>query len=154
MLEKAGRLEAAARAYADARSRWDALPRPSEAAVAAEAQGRCLLARGDRAGEGLLIEALAAFERLAASWDSARVRRTLRAHGVALPYPWSGGRRRYGTELSPREQEIVRLVAAGRSNREIAEELVLSLRTVEGHVARAMRKAGVRSRRALGGVSL
>ena len=147
--EAEGALEEATRAYAGARAAWIELPRPSEAAVAAEAEGRCRLARGDRAGEALLLEALASFERLGATWDFARVRRTLRDHGVALPYPWSGGRRRYGMQLSPREEEVVRLAAAGRSNREIAAELVLSLRTVEGHVARAMRKLGVRSRREL-----
>ncbi len=144
--EAEGRFEPAARAYASARRAWDELPRPSEAAVAAEAEGRSLLAQGDRRGEQLLSAALASFERLGAFWDVRRVRRTLREHGVELP---SGGRKPYGTRLSPREEQVVRLAAAGRSNREIAEELVLSPRTVEGHVARAMRKLGIHSRRAL-----
>ena len=147
--EAEGELAQAIRAYAGARRAWNELPRPSEAAVASELEGRCLVQLGDRRGEQLLLDALAAFERLGASWDFTRVRRTLRAHGLALPYPWSGGRRRYGTELSPREEQVVRLAASGRSNREIADELVLSLRTVEGHVARSLRKLGVRSRRDL-----
>ena len=57
------------------------------------------------------------------------------------------GRRGYGSELSPREREVVRLVAQGKTNRDIAELLFLSKRTVDSHVATAMRKLGVRSRR-------
>ncbi|MBX7431369.1 LuxR C-terminal-related transcriptional regulator [Mycobacterium sp. Y57] len=48
--------------------------------------------------------------------------------------------------LTPREREIAELVAAGLSNREIAEQLVLSVRTVEGHVYRACFKLGVADR--------
>lgn len=49
-------------------------------------------------------------------------------------------------ELTTREQEIVGLVARGLSNREIAEKLWLSPRTVENHRLRAMRRIGVTSR--------
>ncbi|NQX33753.1 LuxR family transcriptional regulator [Herbiconiux sp. VKM Ac-2851] len=48
--------------------------------------------------------------------------------------------------LSGREQEIARMAAEGRSNREIAETLVLSVRTVETHLLRVYRKLGVRGR--------
>lgn len=48
--------------------------------------------------------------------------------------------------LTRREREIVHLAAAGRSNRAIADELVLSVRTVEGHLARAYAKLGVERR--------
>jgi DNA-binding CsgD family transcriptional regulator len=51
--------------------------------------------------------------------------------------------------LSAREAEIARLVAAGLTNRAIANQLVLSVRTVEGHVLRASAKLGVDSRDAL-----
>lgn len=51
--------------------------------------------------------------------------------------------------LSAREAEIARLVAAGLTNRAIASQLVLSVRTVEGHVLRASAKLGVDSREAL-----
>ncbi|WP_443217910.1 ATP-binding protein [Pseudonocardia sp. TMWB2A] len=44
--------------------------------------------------------------------------------------------------LTPREREVVALVARGRTNREIAAELVLSHRTVEGHVGRILTKLG------------
>ncbi len=52
--------------------------------------------------------------------------------------------------LSPREREIAELVVADQSNREIAEQLVLSVRTVEGHVYRACFKLGVADRDELG----
>lgn len=43
-------------------------------------------------------------------------------------------------ELTPVELQIVRLVAQGRSRRDIADELGLSLKTVDWHVARGRRK--------------
>jgi DNA-binding NarL/FixJ family response regulator len=51
-----------------------------------------------------------------------------------------------GDELTPREQEVVKLVAEAHTNREIAEILGLSEKTVENHRANAMRKLGMRDR--------
>ena len=51
-----------------------------------------------------------------------------------------------GETLSPREIEVLRLVAQGASNRTIPERLVLSEETVKSHVARILRKLGVASR--------
>lgn len=48
--------------------------------------------------------------------------------------------------LSPREREVVRLVAVGRTNREIAQDLFLSPRTVDMHVRNILRKLDCRSR--------
>ncbi len=45
--------------------------------------------------------------------------------------------------LSPREREVLSLIAAGRSNDEIAKELYLSVRTVERHVSNIYAKVGV-----------
>ncbi len=45
--------------------------------------------------------------------------------------------------FTPRELEVLRLVAAGASNAEIADELVLSVRTVERHVSNIYLKVGV-----------
>jgi len=50
--------------------------------------------------------------------------------------------------LSPREREVVALVAVGMSNREIAERLVISEHTVHRHVTSILRKLGLRSRAA------
>jgi len=50
------------------------------------------------------------------------------------------------TLLTSREREVLRLAAAGHSNREIAEALGLGLGTVKQHLARAYRKLGVRRR--------
>ena len=50
--------------------------------------------------------------------------------------------------LTAREVEILRLVAAGRSDREIADALVLSARTVSNHVAHILLKTGADNRAA------
>jgi Bacterial regulatory proteins, luxR family/AAA ATPase domain len=52
----------------------------------------------------------------------------------------------FGARLSPREREVARLVAAKRSNREIARALEISVRTVEHHVEAAFSKLGIRAR--------
>lgn len=50
------------------------------------------------------------------------------------------------SELSDREEEVLRMIAWGYSNKEIASRLELSVKTVEVHKANAMRKLGMRSR--------
>jgi DNA-binding NarL/FixJ family response regulator len=50
--------------------------------------------------------------------------------------------------LSDREVEVLRLIASGRSNREIAAELVISEHTVRRHLSNIYRKIGVTSRSA------
>jgi DNA-binding NarL/FixJ family response regulator len=52
-------------------------------------------------------------------------------------------------ELTGREAQLVELASAGLSNQEIAQRLVLSVRTVESHLYRAMRKLGASDRREL-----
>jgi DNA-binding CsgD family transcriptional regulator len=52
-------------------------------------------------------------------------------------------------KLTPREAQLVKLVSEGMSNPEIAERLVLSVRTIESHLYRAMQKLGVSDRREL-----
>lgn len=50
------------------------------------------------------------------------------------------------THLSAREAEVIRLIAWGHSNKEIARRLDLSVKTVEVHKANSMKKLGMRSR--------
>lgn len=57
----------------------------------------------------------------------------------------STGDGNHAPHLTPREQEIVRLVASGRSNKEAANTLGISTRTVETHRASIMRKLGITS---------
>ncbi|WEV27726.1 AAA family ATPase [Streptomyces sp. 71268] len=102
---------------------------------------------GEASGAGLAGELAALAERFAAlgaTRDAARCRRVLRGNGVSTPS--RRGRRGYGDQLSPREREVARLVALGHTNREIADVLFLSPRTVEQHVAKVLRKLNVASR--------
>ena len=48
--------------------------------------------------------------------------------------------------LTPREMEVLRLIAEGHTNRQIAEVLSISVRTVESHRANLMGKLGLHSR--------
>jgi DNA-binding CsgD family transcriptional regulator len=57
-----------------------------------------------------------------------------------------------GLPLKGRQREVVELAVAGLSNREIAERLVMSVRTVEGHLYRACQRVGVNTRDELGTV--
>lgn len=50
------------------------------------------------------------------------------------------------TDLTPRELEILRLVLAGKTNREIAIEISISVKTVEFHLGNIYRKTSVQTR--------
>ena len=75
-----------------------------------------------------------------------RVDRALALCGRARSDP---ERKRYRESLTSQESVIARLVADGRTNREVAAELFLSVKTVEFHLANVFRKLGIRSRRQL-----
>jgi two-component system response regulator NreC len=49
-------------------------------------------------------------------------------------------------DLSPREQQVVALICLGYTNRQIANQLVISTETVKSHVRNALRKFSVRSK--------
>lgn len=139
--------EDAAPAYAAAARAWDRLPRPYEALAAREREAGCRLAAGQTEPALALLSAVwRGLSDLGARGDADRVARRLRAHGVEVRRPWRGGRRGYGSQPSPRELEVVRLVLAGKTNREIAEALGKSPRTVAGQLGSVMRKLGVSSR--------
>ena len=99
------------------------------------------------ATEDNVRKALATFEALGAARYAEKARRTLRSLGVRLPSPRSG--RSAAGPLSRREMEVARLVAEGLTNAEIAERLVLSVRTVESHLDHVYSRLGISSRAAL-----
>ena len=66
-----------------------------------------------------------------------------RVAGVLLP---SAGAARPEDALSPRELQVLRLVAEGRANKQIARELGISERTVKAHLGRVFRQIGVADR--------
>jgi DNA-binding NarL/FixJ family response regulator len=51
-----------------------------------------------------------------------------------------------GRPMTPREEEVMRLIARGHSNKEIASQLAVSVKTVETHKARATEKLGIHNR--------
>jgi DNA-binding CsgD family transcriptional regulator len=85
--------------------------------------------------------------RQADRWDAAAARAAERCEGAATVLLRSRGP---ATSLTRREREVAALAAAGRSNREIAQTLGVSLRTAENHLQRAYLKLGVSRRDELG----
>ena len=98
----------------------------------------CLQLGDDDAGRMELESARDVYQRLGAVRDAGRVTKLAGLTGRAAP----GG-------LTARELEIVRLVATGRTNRAIAEELVISEKTVARHLSNVFSKLGVSSRSAV-----
>ncbi|MFB7966878.1 helix-turn-helix transcriptional regulator [Streptomyces rubiginosohelvolus] len=88
------------------------------------------------------------FTDLGAVWDATRARALLRTRQPARKGR-PPGRPSHSDQLSPREAEVAQLASSGLTNREIAATLHLSPRTVEQHIAGAMRKTGALSRRDL-----
>lgn len=145
-----GRHDEAAAWFAAAAQCWSRLPRPYHALLAQERQALAELSAGDESGALTRLQAVQRQLRdTGASHDADRIARLLRSRGVDVARAWRGGRRGYGDQLSPREREVAHLVAQGLTNRQVAQELFLSPRTVDRHLSAAMRKLGVASRTAL-----
>jgi DNA-binding NarL/FixJ family response regulator len=119
---------------------WQELGVPYEAARVRALLGLACRALGDDDAAGWDLDAAReAFARLGAAPDLARIDLlTGRATSAA------------DHGLTPRELQVLRLVAAGRSNREIAAELIISEHTVARHVQNIFAKLGVSSRTAAG----
>ena len=117
-----------------------------------EARSRlCLGERLRRAGRRVearvqLRSALMHFEDMRCAPWVERTERELKASGETL-------RARNAAhaidELTPQELQVATMAAGGRSNKQIAAELFLSIKTIEAHLHRVYRKLGIRSRSAL-----
>ena len=117
---------------------WRDVEAPYEAARARVAIACACRALGDEDGASMELDAAKlAFVDLGAATDIDRVDQLLGVEPIGL----AGG-------LSAREREVLALVAAGRSNREIADALVISEKTVSSHVSHILTKLGVPSRTA------
>jgi DNA-binding CsgD family transcriptional regulator/tetratricopeptide (TPR) repeat protein len=122
--------------------------RPLSQAKALEAAAVNLAGQGDRgSARSAFVRADDIYERLGASWDLARLRSAFRRFGIRRGPRTKHRQVRVGWDsLTPSEAKVAGLVAEGLSNRQIAERLVLSTRTVESHVSHILAKVGVRSR--------
>jgi DNA-binding CsgD family transcriptional regulator len=146
LLAALGRAEPAARAFGAEAAFREASGSPADANPLAEnrrvaaglrtALGPDRFAAAWAAGQAHSLDAAVA-EASAELSGWARAAEAGQAGTIATPF-----------SLTPREAEVLRLLAAGRSDREIADELFISHRTVHHHVASLFAKLGVNSRAA------
>jgi DNA-binding CsgD family transcriptional regulator len=137
-LEARGGPEAALARLDEAVGAEELLPMPLE-------RGRTLLelgaaqrrARHRRAARDTLQRALALFEELGAELWAARARAELNRIGGRAPAP---------DAVTPTEQRVAELVAEGKSNKEVAAALIVSVHTVEAALTSIYRKLDVHSR--------
>ena len=97
--------------------------------------------------EEALAEAIQVARDLGAAPLVARVARRMRDLGFRVPRGPRQATRQNAANLTPRQLEVLRLLGEGRTNAEIADELVVSPRTAEHHVAAVLTKLGARDRR-------
>ena len=145
----AGEAPEAARHFARSIELLEEIGSPFESALTKLRAGPAFVAAGERAvGVDHLVGAYRTFRRLGARPLAARAAAVLEELGE--PIDRRLGRRAAGElergGLTRRELEVLRLVAVGRTNSEIASELFLSPRTVEMHVRNTLSKLGCRSR--------
>jgi ATP/maltotriose-dependent transcriptional regulator MalT len=112
-----------------------------------QAYGAMLLTQSGRTSLGrarqLLERALAISDEVGMTYDAEQIRSLLAERRLSAVAHHDPG---YPNGLSEREVEVLRLIAAGRSNREIAAELVLSVRTVERHITNIYGKIDARGK--------
>lgn len=116
--------------------RWQQLEVPYEAASAQMLLGEACRAAGDGdASDAALRSAITTFDRLGAAYDARHARELC-------------GRRTMPAGLTEREVEVLRLVARGNTNKDIARALRLSDKTVARHVSNIFAKTGATTRSA------
>jgi len=140
--------------WAAAAVAWEGLERPPRAAYCRWRQAEALVAAGASRGEVVqpLREAYAVAVRIGARPLAAELELLARRARFDLEPPDVGTAD--GTQnleqllgLTPREAEILTLVARGLTNREIAATLVISVSTASVHVSHILRKLDARNRR-------
>ncbi|MGW6495217.1 helix-turn-helix transcriptional regulator [Nonomuraea angiospora] len=127
---------------------WEELRQPYPRALALLRAAEHAAGTGDRsAASSQLTTASREAGRLRAEPLSARIERLARLARIPLAAQDGGGPAEgcaFG--LTPRERDVLRLLADGRTNRQIAEELFISVKTAGAHVSNILAKLGVRSR--------
>jgi DNA-binding NarL/FixJ family response regulator len=94
-------------------------------------------ARQRRLARDALTAALSIFQELGAELSVSSTRAELARIGGRAPSPG---------ELTPTERRVAELVAEGRTTKDVAAQLFVSIKTVEGHLSHIYRKLGIRSR--------
>ncbi len=135
---------------------WEAVHRPYPGAIMSWRAGEGYVARGERdAAVAALERAHAVAARLGANWlwgeiESLAARARLTLAAVDAPAPERAEADSTAEEdpfgLTPRERQVLVLVAEGRTNREIGETLFMAEKTASVHVSRILAKLDVRSR--------
>jgi DNA-binding CsgD family transcriptional regulator len=136
-------------AWAEAARRWEGLCFPAPAVYCRWREAEAVLAAGRRAeAGGLWQEAHRAAQTLGAASLSHAIEHAARRAAVPLAGvgrpPAQPEAMPFG--LTPREMEVLGLVAAGQTNREIGATLFMSEKTASVHVSRILAKLGVRTR--------
>jgi ATP/maltotriose-dependent transcriptional regulator MalT len=135
---------------------WEAVDRPYPGAIMRWRAAEGYIAAGDRdAATASLERAHEVTSRLGANWLqgeienlAARARLSLAATGAPAREPLAAvpGEEDDPFGLTPRERQVLALVAEGRTNREIGETLFMAEKTASVHVSRILAKLDVRSR--------
>jgi DNA-binding CsgD family transcriptional regulator len=141
------RAEGTAGRWQEAAAAWQRLDRPYPRAYALLRAAQVLLPGDQPAGTRALREAYATARRLRAAPLEAACARLARWHRVPLEAPARPPAKPAGRVLlTPREREILALVADGHSNGQIARALVISPKTASVHVSNILRKLGATGR--------
>jgi DNA-binding CsgD family transcriptional regulator/tetratricopeptide (TPR) repeat protein len=136
--------------YHAAAEAWDAIERPYPAAQARWREAEAHLALDNRdAAAAAALAALETARRLGSQWLVVEVeqlasRGRLRLEAPAAPESPAAADDPF--ELTPRERQVLALVARGATNREIGRDLYMSEKTASVHVSRILAKLDVRSR--------
>ena len=150
LLEPAVDAGATAEAWADVATRWEQLPERWMAGEACVREAEACFAAGDAARTAAALRAahVAALEMssapLLARVEAVSRRTRISVESAELVVVDERSADRLG--LTPREAEVLGLVAAGRTNRQIGESLYVSEKTASVHVSNILRKLGVSTR--------